>query len=105
MQDDNNPAYYKAYTILNTINYPCYELDKEGIFVFVNKKAEEIFEMRQEDMIGKNVWEVFPHSLNTPSYTAINNALHKNEAAQYEYISELLKSWVLVSIIPIETGA
>ncbi|HMG83133.1 MAG TPA: PAS domain-containing sensor histidine kinase [Ferruginibacter sp.] len=105
MQDDNNPAYYKAYTILNTINYPCYELDREGIFVFVNKKAEEIFKMRKEDMLGKNVWEVFPHSLNTPSYAAINNALHKKEAAQYEYISELLKSWVLVNIIPIETGA
>ena len=105
MQEDTNPAYYKAYTILNTINYPCYELNKEGIFVFVNKKAEEIFDMRKEDMLGKNVWEVFPHSFNTPSYAAINNALHKKEAAQYEYISELLKSWVLVNIIPIETGA
>jgi two-component system, chemotaxis family, CheB/CheR fusion protein len=104
MQDDSNPAYLKAYSILNTINHACYELDREGIFVFVNKKAEEVFGISKESLLGKYVWDAFPNSLNTPSFTAINNALHKKEASQYEYISELLKSWLFVSVSPIDNG-
>ena len=73
--------------------------------MFVNKKAEQVFEMQKEDMLGRNVWDVFPDSLNTPSFIAINNALHKKEASQYEYISELLKSWLFVSVIPTDNGA
>jgi two-component system CheB/CheR fusion protein len=105
MQDDNNPSYFKAYSVLNAINHACYEIDKNGIFVFVNKKTEELFAMQKEDMLGRNVWDVFPDSVTTPSFIAINNALNKKEASQYEYISELLKGWVFASIIPIETGA
>jgi two-component system CheB/CheR fusion protein len=104
MQDDD-PSYLKAYTILNTINHACYELDGSGLFVFVNKKAEEIFGMHKEDMLGKNIWDVFPNSLHTPSFNAINNALHKKEASQYEYISELLKSWIVVNVTPLDNGA
>ena len=104
MQDDN-PSYLKAYTILNTINHACYEINRDGIFVFINKKAEELFEMSKEAMLGKNVWDVFPNSVTTPTFTAIKNALQKKEASQYEYISELLKGWVFASVIPIEDGA
>jgi len=83
MQDDN-PSYLKAYTILNTINHACYEINRDGIFVFINKKAEELFEMSKDVMLGRNVWDVFPNSVTTPTFTAIKNALQKKEASQYE---------------------
>jgi PAS domain S-box-containing protein len=105
MQDDSHLSHLKAYSILNTINHACYEINSDGVFVFVNKKTEELFEMRKEEMLGRNIWDIFPASVSTPSYAAINNALQKKEGSQYEYISELLKGWIFATVIPIETGA
>jgi len=34
--------------------------DKEGNYISVNKKVEEVYKKRREDIIGKNISEVFP---------------------------------------------
>jgi PAS domain S-box-containing protein len=91
--------------ILNAINDACYQLDKQGNVTFINRKALELFHMKPEDIIGRNIWEVFPESVNTKCLESIqHNALDNKKFSQFEYVSAVLNSWISLSATPIDDG-
>jgi len=94
----------KAHYLMNMMRESCYELDMEGRFIYLNRSAEELFGMSREDVIGKNVWEVFPSAVNTPGYTAVTSALIDRIPSRQEYVSVFLNSWVCLSATPTENG-
>jgi PAS domain S-box-containing protein len=50
-------------------------LDRHMNYLYCNKKAAEHFGLNKEELIGKNVLEVFPASTATPSYEYFRKAL------------------------------
>ncbi len=95
----------KAYRILDTINSACYELDHNGNIIFTNRKMKELFNMSDEDVLGKNIWEVFPDARQSGCYAAIQeNALDNKEFGQYEYVSNVLHKWISLSATPTQEG-
>src|SRR5205085_4774582 len=50
-------------------------LDKNLNFVTWNKKSEEYFKRRKQNVLGKNILDVFPEIINTPFYTQLRKAL------------------------------
>ena len=95
----------RSQEILDSMNDVCYQLDRDANMVFVNRKTEELFHIRKEDMIGRNVWDLFPELLKTDGYTAIQLlALEKKEYAQFEYISAILGRWISLRVTPTEEG-
>jgi len=95
----------KSHSILNTINEACYELDQNGIVLFVNRQALEWWSLKEENVIGKNIWAVFPEYIPTHYYNAIQlSALNKKEFSEYSYESPLLKKWITLSATPTPTG-
>lgn len=83
----------------------CYELDNEGSITFINRKATELFKMKKEEMIGRNVWDVFPDAKNTLCYDAIQmKALEQRKYAQYEYVSGVFHTLISLSATPTDDG-
>lgn len=48
--------------IITNMPDPFYVLDHEWRFMFVNKKAEEMFSKTREELIGNVIWEINPQS-------------------------------------------
>ncbi len=95
----------RSHRILNTINEACFELDKNGTVVFVNRQALEWWGLKKEEVIGRNIWEVFPESVSTFWYDLIQvSALEKHQYSQHQYVSAVLKSWISLSATPTPTG-
>jgi PAS domain S-box-containing protein len=95
----------RAERILDQLTQACYELDEAGIVVFVNKRAVHLFRKQEEEVLGSNIWEVFPESRNTLCYNAIQlNALQNKKPAKYEYISAVTHTWISLEAIPTVEG-
>ena len=90
--------------ILNAISLACYTLDNDGNFTFINKQAEQYFKRNKNEMLGRNVWELFPESKSTNYFEKVNDAITKKKRSEFEYISVFTKTWIKLVINPLENG-
>jgi len=52
-------------------------LDKEWRYTYLNQQAEELIRMKAADVIGRNVWDVFPEAVGSPTYHAFHQAMQE----------------------------
>jgi len=50
-------------------------LDKNWRYTYANKKISEMTRKTAEELIGKNIWEVFPEAVNSKTYLAFHKAM------------------------------
>lgn len=79
-------------------------LDKDFNYLYVNEKIGTMLNRNPEELIGKNVWEVFPDVVNSPTYNAFTQAM-----ATQQYVSntdhyEPLNLWQENHIYPSPDG-
>ncbi|WP_052273340.1 PAS domain-containing sensor histidine kinase [Flavihumibacter solisilvae] len=102
---ESTEALERSYAILNTIHEACYELDNSGTVVFVNRQALEWWELKEEQVLGHNLWEIFPEAKSTHCYKAVQvDALENKKFSQSEYMSPVIDKWIALSVTPTETG-
>jgi PAS domain S-box-containing protein len=99
MQEQRRAGY-----ILDTINEMYIELDYHGILKYVNRQAAEMWQKRREDLIGKYIWDVFPHAVNSGGYHIIQKALEENRRVHGEYYSVVLQRSLYMSAVPVNEG-
>jgi PAS domain S-box-containing protein len=76
-------------------------LDRHMNYLYCNKKAAEHFGIDKEELIGKNVLEVFPASISNPSYEYFRRAL-QGETVHIPAIDGLLdEHYGQVYLIPV----
>ncbi|HVG40597.1 MAG TPA: PAS domain S-box protein, partial [Chitinophagaceae bacterium] len=95
----------KADELLNSINEAYIELDHDGVFYYINNKAEEILNTPKEQMLEKNIWEVFPEYVDSESYKIINSVLTEKQTKGGEYYSAQTGQWMYMSAMPTTEGA
>lgn len=65
-------------------------LDKDWKYTYVNKSAAKLVKMKQEDMIGKNVWDLFPQAVDSATYHAFHRAmLSQHYEHNFDYYAPL----------------
>ncbi len=59
-------------------------LDRDWRFTFVNSKLKKVTNDEVADLIGKKIWEVFPHVVDTVSYAKMQEAMTRNHSVHWE---------------------
>lgn len=90
----------RADVILNSINEAYIEIDSEGIFRYINHRAEELWNIDRAELMGKTVWDVFPDNVDAEGYNTIVQALSEKTPVQKEYFSTLSNRWIYLSVTP-----
>ncbi|MET0621957.1 MAG: histidine kinase, partial [Pyrinomonadaceae bacterium] len=90
--------------ILESIGDAFFSLDKEFVFTYVNRRTEQFWGKRREELIGRNFLEVFPQSVGTHSYDEIMRAREDGRPVTYETFSPIIHCWVEASIYPAGGG-
>ncbi len=72
-------------------------------FVYVNKKAEKIFQFNEGDFSGKSLFTLFPDT-NDVFISAVQNASRTQEYVYVEMQGSLFVKWFEVHIYPSATG-
>ncbi len=78
-------------TILESITDAFFTLDQERRFVYVNAEAERFWGKPRDELLGKNIWEVFPQAVGTESHRAIEQAAKEGVSTEFGTISPVFQ--------------
>jgi signal transduction histidine kinase len=90
--------------ILESISDIFYAVDGNFRFTYVNRRAEEVWNRRAIDLIGRDYWAEFPMAVGSESHHKHLEVMATRRPVHFETISPVLRRWTSVSIYPSEGG-
>lgn len=90
--------------ILESIVDGFHAIDREWRFTYLNPQAERILARPHRELLGKNIWEVFPEAVNTVFEREYRRAMFECVAASFEEFYPPLNTWLDVRASPSEDG-
>ncbi|HEX3142607.1 MAG TPA: ABC transporter substrate binding protein, partial [Pyrinomonadaceae bacterium] len=97
-------SHRKVNEILESIGDAFYSVDSDLRFTYVNRKTEELWALRRQDLIGRSFLDVFPQAIGTDSHRVIMRALDEGRPINFEGLSPIINRWVDVSVYPTPAG-
>ncbi|HEY8910698.1 MAG TPA: ATP-binding protein [Desulfosporosinus sp.] len=70
--------------IMEAISDGFYALDRNWQFTFVNNKISRVISADNTELIGRNIWEVFPQAMGSLTYDKMHEAMSQNESVHWE---------------------
>ncbi len=90
-------AYAENNIILERIDDGFFAIDKNSIVTYWNKKAEILLDKKKEDIIGKNLHEVFASTGTVNFHDRYQKAIAENTSIHFEEFSVRTNKWFSVS--------
>jgi len=78
-------------------------LDEEFRYTYVNEPAEEILGTAEADLLGRQIWDVYPEASRTIQRT-VERAFETGESMSYERYNRTLEKWFDVRVNPGPSG-
>src|ERR1700709_2405356 len=79
-------------------------LDREGCYTYVNARAASIFGLPATEVLGRNIWELFPDGREQPFYLAYLRAKATQEPTFVEDYYAPWQRWIESRIYPSVDG-
>jgi PAS domain S-box-containing protein len=91
-------------SIFLTMSDGLFHLDKDWRYTRVNRAAEEMFSVREADLLGKSMWDVFPDLYGTEVYTRFQRAMETGAHDTLENYYPPIDRYHLVRVFPGHDG-
>ncbi|MBW4612589.1 MAG: PAS domain S-box protein [Desmonostoc vinosum HA7617-LM4] len=101
---EQQAAKAKLADILETITDAFVALDCDSCYTYVNQKAGQLLNRRPEDMIGKNIWELFPEAVGEQFYQSYCQAVAKQQVIRIEAYYSTWERWFENCFYPSSEG-
>jgi PAS domain S-box-containing protein len=89
---------------LESISDAFYAVDKDWKFTYFNKEAERLLQRNEKEVLGKNLWEVFPTVVGT-SLDKVYHSIAKNfEPDTFEFLYPADSKWYEITAYPSAGG-
>lgn len=90
--------------ILESISDAFFTVDQDWRFTYVNRKAEAIWNLKRETLIGQNIWDIFAHAVGTEAQIQQAQAMQDRQPRHFETRSAVTHTWISVSVYPTGSG-
>jgi PAS domain S-box-containing protein len=90
--------------IFESISDGFYALDSQWRYTYLNRQSERIVGRKREDLIGKNIWELFPEAIGTIMYEQYQRAFAEQKPVQFEIHYQQFNAWFDVRCYPSPDG-
>ena len=97
-------AYDEKNAVLESIDDGFFATDKNGQVTYWNRKAEILLQVKREDIVGKNVHEMFADKKSAIFYNNYQKAVRENSTVHFEGFSSRTEKWFAVSAFGSKTG-
>lgn len=91
-------------TIFESITDAFFTLDRNWCFTYINRRSEELLRQSRDELLGYNLWEMFPGALGTEFERQYRHAMETGESVSFEGYYEPLDNWLEISAYPYEEG-
>jgi PAS domain S-box-containing protein len=78
--------------------------DREWHYVYINTKAEEIFEQKRAEVLGRTWLEVTPYAHEFVLFQKCQDAMKTQQPGQVTFFSPMAKTWLKASYYPSSEG-
>jgi PAS domain S-box-containing protein len=89
--------------ILESMADAFYAVDHEWRFTYVNHRAEVIWGIQRESLLGRNLWEAFPASVGGVLEQELRRVAEFRHPVQFDLFSSVMGRWLVVGINPTVT--
>jgi PAS domain S-box-containing protein len=90
--------------LLKSITDGFFALDKKWRFTYINGQAEQLLQKKQNELLDKNIWEVFPEIIGTTFYREYHRAILEQVSVEFEEFYLPLNCWLQVHAYPAKDG-
>jgi PAS domain S-box-containing protein len=91
--------------ILESITDAFFALDRQWRFTYVNERARSLIQRAEgEELLGKNIWELYPELVGTTADHKYHEALREHKTMEFEAEHPLTGMWYEVHAYPSEEG-
>lgn len=90
--------------ILESIGDGFIALNKAWEVTYWNKEAERLLMMPREEIIGKNIWDMYQDAVSLKFYAEYHRAVAENVSVRFDEYFPRLNIWVEVSAFPSDEG-
>ncbi|MBE8985864.1 GAF domain-containing protein [Nostoc sp. LEGE 12450] len=90
--------------LLESITDGFFALDKKSRFTYINGQAERLLRKKQNELLGKNIWEAFPEIIGTTFYREYHRAILEQVSVEFEEFYPPLNCWLQVHAYPAKDG-
>ncbi len=91
-------------TTLESITDAFFTIDTEWRFTYVNPEAERLLHHSRLQLLGMNVWELFPEAIGSTSELEYRRAVAERCTVEFEHRYEPLNLWAEVRAYPSDEG-
>jgi PAS domain S-box-containing protein len=90
--------------MLERVTDAFYMVDSNWNFTYVNEEYERLQQRNRADLLGKNVWELFPYGKERRYFREYDHALREQVSVHFEEFNAFNGMWVSASAYPIKSG-
>jgi diguanylate cyclase (GGDEF)-like protein/PAS domain S-box-containing protein/putative nucleotidyltransferase with HDIG domain len=94
----------RTVTTLESISDAFFALDSNWNFTYVNTQAESLLEKRRTELLGKNIWKMFPGAEETVFGQQYHRAFKEKVSQRFEAFYPPLNRWFEVMTYPSSEG-
>lgn len=94
----------KITNILESFTDAFFEVDKNWIVSYWNAEAERLLMKSRDEILGKNLWEVYHDAIPLKFYSEYHRAVRDNVSVQFQEYFEPKKLWLEVAAFPSGEG-
>jgi PAS domain S-box-containing protein len=95
---------YRLTNILESITDGFLTLDRDWRYTYVNNEAVRLLDRTREELLGRNMWELFPQSIGTDFERGYRIAMQADEGTSFEAFYAPWDAWVGVNCYPSKMG-
>ena len=106
-QGVQEPSFQEQPRLMNILDHLLDGLmifDREWRYQYINPQAEPFAGKLRDELIGKIVWEEFPHLIGSTFYLQYHHVMLEHESVEFRIYSSLLNHWFDVRAFPIDDG-
>ncbi len=94
----------RIFNILESISDAFFTVDLNWQFTYINQQAEKFLCQPRSELLGKNLWEVFPEAVGTRIWSQYQTALAEQIPIAFEEFYLPLKRWFSIHAYPSADG-
>jgi signal transduction histidine kinase len=94
----------RALATLESMTEAFYTLAPDWTFTYLNAQSEVFLRRARQDLIGRNLWELFPEAVDTPFHEQFLKAAREQVAVEFEEYYPPFDAWFAVRVYPTREG-
>lgn len=102
---DERDADARAVRVLESMSAAFISLDAQWRMTYINGEAERLLDLRRDDVLGRDIWELFPEAVGTVFDETYRRAVETGRPQTFEaYYPAPLDAWYEVRALPSVDG-